>query len=235
MTRVLIIVNDVASGPGRLTGWLVERGIEADLRIGENGTLPDTAGLAEYDGVIMLGGGLLPDEYERAPWLRRETDLVQAALDTSLPTLGVCLGGQLLAHAGGGRVAAKTGAPEKGHTLITRTAEGARDAVFGRVPAAAQFVESHVDRITALPPGAVLLASSAACENQAFRLGERAWGLQFHPEAGPDNVRRWNEAGLRELGFDKDELVKRADTADPSSRVAAAALVNAFLDVVAGS
>lgn len=234
MTRLLIVVNDIESGPGRLIGLLLARGIEFDVRIGANDTLPQIAGLAGYHGMIMLGGGLMPDDYQRAPWLRGETALVRHALHTELPTLGICLGGQLLAHVGGGTVAAATGAPEKGATDIVRTADAAADPVFAGLPATSPFIESHVDRITALPPEATLLASSEKCENQAFRLGRAAWGLQFHPEAGAVNVTRWDAERLRGLGFDKDELVAAAQQAESASEAAAGLLVNAFLDVVTG-
>lgn len=234
MSRVLIIVNDIESGPGRLTRWLVEEDLEFDLRIGSHGALPTPEALADYAGLIMLGGGLMPDETDRAPWLREEAALVRTALDSGLPQLGICLGGQLIAHVGGGRVAAQTGAPEKGSTPIELSAAAREDRVFAQVTPSTAFIESHVDRILEIPPEAVLLASSTLCANQAFRLGEAAWGLQFHPESGPDNVRRWDPAGLAKLGFDKDELIAAADAAQPQTERDARALLAGFAAVIRG-
>lgn len=228
MPRVLLIVNDIESGPRRLTQWLIDEHLDIDVRVGAAGSVPEPAALADYDGMIMLGGGYMPDDTAGAPWLGPEADLVRHALDRGMPQLGICLGGQLLAHVGGGAVAAESGAPEKGSTPIILTAEAAADPLFGGLRTSTAFIESHVDRITALPPGAVLLARSELCEIQAFRLGERAWGLQFHPEAGPENVRSWDAAKLAALGFDKDALIAGAEAAQPGTEVDARAMIAGF-------
>ena len=111
MTRLLVIVNDIDSQPGLLTRWMISENVEFDLRIGGVSALPGPSELDAYDGLIMLGGGYMPDETDRAPWLADEAELVRHALDTDLPQLGICLGGQLIAHVIGGDVRAQTGAP----------------------------------------------------------------------------------------------------------------------------
>ncbi|MGO1449806.1 MAG: glutamine amidotransferase-related protein, partial [Brevibacterium aurantiacum] len=121
MTRVLVIVNDIESQPGLLTQWMVSENIEFDLRIGGVSRLPAPSALSAYDGLIMLGGGYMPDETDRAPWLESEAQLSRHALETDLPQFGICLGGQLIAHVIGGDVRARTGAPEKGYTWIDMT------------------------------------------------------------------------------------------------------------------
>jgi GMP synthase (glutamine-hydrolysing) len=161
MTRLLVIVNDIESQPGLLTRWMISENVEFDLRIGGVSPLPAPSELDAYDGLIMLGGGYMPDETDRAPWLADEAALVRRALATDLPQFGICLGGQLIAHVIGGDVRAQTGAPEKGYTRIDTTAEAAADPVFSAIRPRTSFVESHVDRIVALPEEATLLATSA--------------------------------------------------------------------------
>ncbi|WP_098731756.1 type 1 glutamine amidotransferase [Brevibacterium epidermidis] len=231
MTRLLVIVNDIESQPGLLTRWMISENVEFDLRIGGVSTLPKPAELDAYDGLIMLGGGFMPDETDRAPWLADEAELVRRALETDLPQFGICLGGQLIAHVIGGDVRAQTGAPEKGYTRIDTTAEAAADPVFSAIRPRTSFVESHVDRIVALPEEATLLATSEACEFQAFRVG-RAWGTQFHPESTRANIERWDAEKLQTLGFDKDTLLEEATELGPESERDSKALFSAFLTVV---
>src|SRR5699024_6738978 len=186
-----------------------------------------------YDGLITRGGGYMPDETDRAPWLAEEAELVRHSLHTELPQLGVCLVGQLIAKVIGGGVQARTGAPEKWATDSRTDAEAADDPVFAAIRERTSFLESHVDRIVELPAEATLLASSDACEFQAFRMG-RAWGTQFHPESTRANILRWDAKKLRDLGFDKDTLVEEAEAMGPESERDAKALFTAFLDVVRG-
>lgn len=193
--------------------------------------LPEPSHLPDYDGLIMLGGGYMPDETDRAPWLEAEAALSRQALETDLPQFGICLGGQLIAHVNGGDVRARTGAPEKGHTWIDMTEEAAQDPVFSAIGDSAAFVESHVDRIVELPPEATLLATSTACRFQAFRIGN-AWGTQFHPESTGHNIRSWDAEKLRELGFNKETLLEQAEERGEDSQRDAKALLSAFFDVV---
>ena len=231
MTRLLVIVNDIDSQPGLLTQWMISERVEFDLRIGGVSQLPEPSVLSDYDGLIMLGGGYMPDETDRAPWLEAEAALSRHALATDLPQFGICLGGQLIAHVIGGDVRARTGAPEKGFTWIDMTDEAAQDPVFSALGSSASFVESHVDRIVELPPEATLLATSTACRFQAFRVGS-AWGTQFHPEATGANILNWDAEKLKELGFNKETLLVQAEERGPDSRRDAEALFAAFFDVV---
>lgn len=231
MTKLLVIVNDIDSQPGLLTQWMISERAEFDLRIGGVSQLPEPSALADYDGLIMLGGGYMPDETDRAPWLAAEAALSRHALEMDLPQFGICLGGQLIAHVIGGDVRARTGAPEKGFTWIDMTAEAAQDPVFSALGSRASFVESHVDRIVELPPEATLLATSTACRFQAFRVGN-AWGTQFHPEATGTNILNWDAEKLEELGFNKETLLDQAEECGPDSRRDAKALFAAFFDLV---
>lgn len=222
---ILVIINSAESGPRRLTGWLEEVGVDVDARLGADG-LPAT--LDGYDGLVLLGGGLMPDADEEAPWLPTERQLVEQALADGVPTLGICLGGQLIAHVAGGEVRGNYGTPESGMVRITTTAAGQDDPVLGALGEGAPMIENHVDQITRLPAGAVLLAESADVQNQAFRVGDSMWGLQFHPEVPAQRIAQWNESALARKGFDRQALVAAALAADTDNTRAARALVHAF-------
>ncbi|GAA2860439.1 membrane dipeptidase [Microbacterium arabinogalactanolyticum] len=224
--RVLVVVNAESSGPRRLGRWLEEDGIVVDTALGSDG-LPDD--LSGYDGLVMLGGGLMPDDDDRAPWLAQERVLAREAIDADLPTLGICLGAQLLAHVAGGEVRASFGPKERGATLITPSAHGSSDALLSALGDAVHMIENHQDMITALPPDAVLLASSEAVENQAFRLGAHVRGLQFHPEVGAEDLTRWEEPTTRAEG-DRPvaELLAEARDVDQLNTRASRSMAAAF-------
>ena len=160
----------------------------------------------ELDALIVLGGSMDVHEEAEHPWLAPERDLLNAAVEHGVPTLGVCLGAQQLAVARGGQVekAAPSG-PERGVIEVRMRPDAASDPVLGPVVAAlgrdVPAPSMHQDAITALPADASWLASSQQYPFQAFRVGS-AVGVQFHPEAGEDVMRRWAEN--RDL--DVDEL-----------------------------
>ncbi|MFC8924249.1 type 1 glutamine amidotransferase [Cellulosimicrobium sp. NPDC057127] len=147
------------------------------------------------DGLVVLGGHMSAYDDARAPWLPALRDLLLAAATTGLPTLGICLGAQLLAVAGGGRV--EVAAPpgiEVGATRVFWRGEAADDPVLGALAGGDAPVErvasAHGDAVVDLPPGAVWLASSNMYPYQAFRLGS-ALGVQFHPEASWASLAGW--------------------------------------------
>jgi GMP synthase (glutamine-hydrolysing) len=208
-TTVLMIENDRDSGPGKLLDWLDDRGITPFVVRAWDGE-PVPTSVDDHAGLIMLGGGLLPDEDDHAPWLPAERELLRDA-HGRVPVLGICLGGQLLAHTFGGEVRGKYGLPEKGVTSLTVLPAAADDPLLTGLPSTVRAVESHQDQITRLPDDAVLLMSSERCPNQMLRVGDRSWGVQFHPEVEADRVRRWNPERLRTMGFDPDALVADAE------------------------
>jgi GMP synthase-like glutamine amidotransferase len=227
--EVLVIVNSKSSAPRRLIPWLEESGVSPVVRNGADG-LPET--LEGYAGLVMLGGGLMPDEDDRAPWFPAERALAAEAIAADIPTLGICLGGQLLAHVAGGEVRAKFGTPEVGMTTVATNDAGSRDAVLSALTPAGPVVENHQDRITQLPPEAELLASSEACEIQAFRLGRHVRGLQFHPEASAENVASWDADEIEAKGMSAEALVTDARSKDADNTARSAALVRGFADEV---
>jgi GMP synthase (glutamine-hydrolysing) len=233
MKRALVVQNTPTGGPGRFGGWLEERGLTLDVvHAYDGGQLPET--LAGHQSLLVLGGGYMPDADDRAPWLAPVRGLVGEALETGVPVLGICLGAQLLAHVAGGTVRARHGLPESGSTELTLRPEALEDLLFQGLPARVKAVEHRVDAITRLPRDAHWLASSERCPVQAFRVGEFAWGVQFHPEATPQSILGWNTDQLREQGFDRDELVRQAERDEPEAAANWQALAHGFAAVVAG-
>ena len=113
----------------------------------------------------------------------------------NIPLLGICLGGQLLAGVLGARVIADSCFGEKGTLPVTLTAEGRTDSLFAGIGHEFITFQWHNDSFE-VPIGGILLASSEACPGQAFRYGNNAWGLQFHPEVNRTIVdvwARWSE------------------------------------------
>lgn len=203
-----LVVQNNGSGPRRVGDWLREEGVELDVVPAHTGApLPRRL---DHHAIIVLGGGYLPDADDRAPWLATTRSLVAQALDEGRPVLGICLGGQLLAHVGGGTVEGNVGEPECGSTPVHWRPEAAEDPLFHDVPEVVPAMEHHVDAITRLPEGASWLAESDRCAHQAFRLGATAWGVQFHPELAPDRIRQWNVDQLRRQGFDPDAVYAQA-------------------------
>ncbi|HET8952245.1 MAG TPA: type 1 glutamine amidotransferase [Solirubrobacteraceae bacterium] len=167
---------------------------------------------AEYDAIAVFGGGMNVRDADRLPWMRAEVELLRDALQLGVPVLGVCLGAQLLATAAGAEIR-RSPSPEIGWFDVARCFEGERDPIFAGLPARFLAYEWH-SYAFALPAGSVELARSAACP-QAFRLGETAWGVQFHPEVVPEIVREWaldyeSDPDAIAMGFDPPAHIAEA-------------------------
>jgi GMP synthase-like glutamine amidotransferase len=184
--RILVLQHEWNDGPGYLGEALERHGGSIDVvRLDRAEAMPD---MAPYDMLLIMGGEMNVYQEDQHPWLADETHLIRRAVEADKAVLGVCLGGQLLAKALGARVHI-SGAHEMGLVPLALTDEGQADPFFAQLPAPAA-VEWHDDTFD-IPTGAVRLASSAACANQAFRYGWRAYGLQFHPEVSPEMLTTW--------------------------------------------
>ncbi|MER7800575.1 type 1 glutamine amidotransferase [Streptomyces parvulus] len=231
MARVLVVQNHAGGGPGRFGEWLAAEGLSLDVVHAYAGApLPRRTG---HQGVVVLGGGFLPDDDERAPWLATTRALVAEAVERGAAVFGICLGGQLLARVAGGTVRGDHGEPEYGSTPLSLRAEAGDDPLFRRLPSRVTAVEHHKDAVTALPPGAAWLMESERCPYQAFRVGGRAWGVQFHPEAGADRVRGWDADRMRARGLDPEELTRRAERDEPAAEAVWHEVARRFAAVVA--
>lgn len=230
--RVVVVVQLAESDPpARLAAWLQDAGLRLQVRhLYAGDPIPGTD---ELDGLVVLGGPMGAGDDARAPYLPGVRALLREAVSAQLPTLGVCLGAQLLAASHGGRVAPNPEGPELGAQLIAKRAAAAADPLFGPLPITPDVIQWHYDAVLTLPPGAIQLASSPACENQAFRLGRLAWGLQFHVETTPQIVRDWARADAGALAdYDLDRIVERAEAVHEDIAEVWAPFVASFADVV---
>lgn len=208
LPRALAIVHQTDAGPGvfaeemRVRGWQLDEWLLSERRTGP------PREVADYDAVLTFGGAMHADQEDRHPWLRFEKDFLDAMLEDGMPLLAVCLGTQVLADAAGG-VARRASEPEIGWLEIEVTDEGSADPVIG--PLAPSFTAFQWHSYEAVPPeGAAILARSPVC-TQAYRIGERVWGIQFHAEVSAADVSHWiddyrsDEDAVR-IGVDPDAL-----------------------------
>jgi GMP synthase (glutamine-hydrolysing) len=140
----------------------------------------------DYAGVIITGSPA--SVYDGEAWIARSEDFLRQAADRAIPLYGVCFGHQLLAQTFGGRVEKCRHGWELGTVTLALTAEGRNDPLFAGVPESFLAQASHGDVVAELPAGAVPLAQNDHWAYQAFKLGERIWGTQFHPEFTPEII-----------------------------------------------
>lgn len=214
--RALVVEHIQNEGSGAFTEWLPAAGLDLDVHLVQrDGAPPTTTG---HDALIVMGGAMGVGDAALHPWMAYEIALIRHAVTSGLPTLGVCLGAQLLAAACGGSVVRGRVGPELGLGRVHLAGEAVADPLLHGLSPVENAVQWHWDEILTLPPGATLLASSAQYPHQAFRLGERAWGVQFHPEARPSMVRRWareDEAAVLLAGEDPAHHVAEVERAWP--------------------
>lgn len=187
---------------------------------------------APYDAIMVFGGAMHPDQDAEHPWLPGEADFIRAALDERVPMLGVCLGSQLIARAAGAEIGPARAA-EVGWCSVEILDDGLADPVLGVLPPRVDAFQWHYYTFD-VPAGATLLASSEAA-NQAYRIADHAWAIQFHAEVTRAMVEAWLVDGERELPKSIGEV--RAETErliGPWNRHGRA-LCEAFLDVASRS
>ncbi|MEV8213897.1 glutamine amidotransferase [Leifsonia sp. NPDC077715] len=198
MTRTAVILqHDPSIHLGNIGPVLVEHGYE--LRIVDAST-EDVRAIdpAEADLIVVLGGEMGAYQTDEFPFLEAEKDLLRARIEAERPTLGVCLGAQLMAGALGQRVY-RGDTTQIGYRRVEPTAAGVGSPIrhFDGVP----VVEWHGDTFE-LPEQATLLASSSDYSNEAFAIGDFALAVQFHPEVTDEMHEAWVADGYNEL----DEL-----------------------------
>ncbi|MBI5717578.1 MAG: type 1 glutamine amidotransferase [Burkholderiales bacterium] len=185
MKPVLVLQHLNGDGPATLGRWLAARGVPVDVRNTEAGdAYPQT--LAAHGALAILGGEMSAND--ALPSLRRAEALFLEALREGIPTLGHCLGGQLMARALGARIGASP-APEVGFNEVQLRPGAQGESWFGPRTAMRVF-QWHFEAFD-LPAGAEWLATSPACPHQAFALGPHL-AMQFHIELDAEKLGRWS-------------------------------------------
>jgi GMP synthase (glutamine-hydrolysing) len=203
--RALVLQHVAVEGPGTLAPYLEARGWRLEtVALYEGARLPEEA--REYQAVIVMGGPMGVYDEAEYPFLRAEHHFLQRIMAQGVPLLGICLGSQLLAKALGARVY-RNAQKEIGWYSVDLTPAGTADPLFAGLDSPVPVFQWHGDAFD-LPAGAIPLASSPLCTHQAFRYGDRVYGLLFHLELTPAIIHRWIEAF-------QDELVSLRGVIDP--------------------
>lgn len=180
--------------------------------------------LDSYGAVLVFGGAMHADQEGHHPWLREENFFLQRLLDLHKPVLGICLGAQLLAKAAHADVGLAD-EPEIGWHDVDLTEDAADDPVLGGLPSRFTAFQWHYYTY-GVPAGAAELARSRVC-TQAYRLGDSAWGVQFHPEVTLDQIESWMQEDEPTPEGMLDETRERISEWNDFGR----ALCDAFVDV----
>ena len=238
--RILAINHQHDAGPGVFAEAIRARGDtldEWDLAEDEGAPGDPPADPFGYDAVMTFGGAMHADQDDGIPWIVPERALLRDLLAAEMPLLGACLGAQLLAQAAGGSVKRMT-EPEIGWIDVEVTADGSSDPLLGALAPGFEGFNWHSYECV-LPAGAAILARSETCV-QAFRLGERAYGIQFHAEVSSPDAYKWidewdeDEDAVR-VGLDHVALRAETRGAIASWNETGRALCGRFLDAIAVS
>lgn len=216
MTRPLLIMKtgqtltSLRAGGEDFEHWIISAmglpvSLTTTVAVHEDEELP---GLGDIAGIVVTGSpAMLTDG---APWNAVAAAYLQEAVRLTLPVLGICYGHQLLAHAFGGRVDYHPAGREIGTVPLRLHGAAQGDPLLAGVPADFVAHATHSQAVLTLPVAATLLASSAHDNHHCFRIGERAWGVQFHPEFTAPVMRTYvleREAELRDEGLAPEQLL----------------------------
>jgi GMP synthase (glutamine-hydrolysing) len=182
---ILVLQHSQVGGPGRLGACLRDHGFRLDIRrpdlhaVGSPQGLP--ADLDDVQGMVVLGGPQNVTDIGKHPWMQAEAAMVKAAHERLLPVIGICLGAQLIAHALGGTVAPRE-KPAVGFYDLQINTTGQTETVLAGIAWTSPQVFSCGQEVTALPPGATLLAGARQTRHAIFRAGVRTFGFICHFE-----------------------------------------------------
>lgn len=206
---------------GDFEAWFA-RGLSSDLELTViNVEQGETAGSPEqWDGIVVTGSPAMVSD--RDPWSEEAAHWLASAVSKQVPVLGVCYGHQLLAHALGGEVGYHPDGRETGSQRIELLPAASSDALFQNLPNTFNAQLTHKQSVLSLPPGAVLLGRSDFEPHQAFRIGESAWGVQFHPEFSDAIMKAYLEVQAPDLKAEKlnpEALIAAVETAPEASSI----------------
>lgn len=200
MRKVLVFQHVAHKILGTLNPSLKEHGLR--MRYINFERTPDIhPSVEKYNGLIILGGHMGVYEADKYTHIKVEMKLIEEALKKNIPILGICLGSQLLAHVLGASVR-KHEEKEIGWHDIHLTDEGRKDALFSEFKKTEKLFQLHGDTFD-VPRTAVHLAKSEQCHSQAFRYGDKVYGLQFHLEVDGPMIQRWLDNPLNKKDIEE--------------------------------
>lgn len=170
--------------------------------------------LDSISGVVITGSHAMVSD--REPWSEYAAGWLKSAVDSGVPVLGICYGHQLLAHAFGGTVDYHPAGREVGTVPIALNRYAEEDGLFGRLPSFFYGHVTHSQSVVVLPENAVCLARNAHEPHHAFRIGAKAWGVQFHPEFDEEICRHYIEEQADALLAEKQNPGELHDTVRPT-------------------
>ena len=189
---------------------------------------PPPRPIDDYGAVLVFGGAMHADQDDRHPWLREEDLFIQRLLDRHVPLLGVCLGAQLIAKAAHAPVHAAP-EPEIGWVPVELTEAARDDPIFSALPGRFDAFQWHYYTY-GVPAGAHELARSRVC-TQAFRLGEAAWGIQFHAEVTRAEIESWITDSSDELPVPARQLAEETEARIEGWNAIGSSLCGSFLEL----
>lgn len=205
----LILEHSDITGIDRFAPVLRDQGHKLDIRRLHAGD-PLPATLDAHDAVVICPGEADPDGEGAPDWIEAELDLIRAAHESDRAVVGICLGSQLVARALGGTVGKLEGGAEFGWGEVELTPDGRDDAVYAGAPWTGVQLHAHRWHVTEAPPETTVLAKTDRTPMQAWRVGMRTYGFQYHPEAHEGRVGQWadHDPGLlSEAGITREALV----------------------------
>lgn len=238
--ELMVVQHRGAPGLGELASLLEDRADRRRLRVADIAAGDELPELTDQTrGILVLGGPMSLTETE--PWvdLGAELELLLAAVYAEVPVFGICVGAELLATALGGDIS-PCETPTVGFHPLTREQAAEDDTVFAGWPDGSAVLLAQADDVSGLPAGAeAMLANSAGIP--AFRATDgHSYGVQFHPEIGPEQLQAWLDnpevAGVfDDADIDRDELVEESERREVFSRAVGVSLVGRWVDEVVGA
>ncbi len=231
---VQIIKHIDIEGPGTIGNFLDDDGISYNIiDVFNEEPLPNS--LSNTSAVIVLGGPMNVYEEDEYPFLRKEDEFLKEVIEEGLPTLGFCLGAQLIAKAKGALVK-KNPQKEIGWFSVSVTEDGSSDPLFQGFQEEFDVFQWHGDTFD-IPEEAVRLAESELCPNQAFRVGHNIYGLQFHVEVTDEMIYQWLDAYRDEVNsligiVDPDQIIADTKTKSESYKAQARLFCSNFVKMI---